>query len=131
MRDVSTHEVKIELGGVHVPVTLLVDDAPRTCGAILAACPLEGTVNHARLAGDEIMFPVRVEIPAENQSQGQAAGNVAYWPERMMICIFYGDTEGVGPTNVFGRVSGDLATLKEVGDTVWRKQGARMIIRAL
>lgn len=127
--DASTaRTIEIELAGERIPVTLLTDEAPKTCAAILDALPLEGTANHARLAGDEIMFPVRTFVQPENQSKAQQVGNVAYWPDRMIVCVFYGETEGVGHTNVFGRVSGNLDGLVRAGDAVWKQQGAVMRI---
>src|SRR5579862_1858714 len=126
----SSRTIEIELAGERIPVALLTEEAPKTCEAILQALPLQGTANHARLAGDEIMFPVRTFVPPENQSKAQQVGNVAYWPDRMIVCIFYGETEGVGPTNVFGRVSGNFEGLARAGDAVWKKQGAVMRITA-
>jgi hypothetical protein len=123
-------ELEIELAGECIPVALLREHAPLTCEAILSSLPLEGTANHARLAGDEIMFPVRTYIGPENQAKAQQTANVAYWPDRMMICVFYADTAGVGNTNIFGQVTGNLEGLRRAGEHVWKNQGARMRIRA-
>ena len=121
-------EIVIKVAGEEIPARLLFDAAPNTAGVIAGLLPLFGTVNHARLAGDELMFPIRTYIPSENESKAQEAGNIAYWPDRMIVAIFYGKTEGVGLTNVFGKVTGDLDALCRAGEIVWKEQGAELRI---
>ena len=123
-------DIVIKVAGEEIEAELLFDEAPLTAEAIAGLLPLSGTVNHARLAGDELMFPIREYIPPENQSKAQKIGNIAYWPDRMIIAIFYGDSSGVGLTNVFGRITGDLGALSRAGDIVWKKQGAELRIES-
>ena len=121
-------DIVIKVVGEAIPARLLFEDAPQTANAISALLPLAGTANHARLAGDELMFPIRTYIPPENQSKAQKAGNIAYWPDRMIIAMFYGDTDGVGNTNVFARVTGNLEGFRRAGEVVWKEQGAELRI---
>lgn len=129
MRNMASNEkIMLVFGNIRVTAQLLWEEAPKTCASIWDALPLEGTVNHARLAGDELMFPTRIYIDPENQSKAQKTGNISYWPDRMSICIFYGPTEGVGLTNVFAKVTSDIEVLKSIGDDIWKRQGKRMRI---
>ena len=121
-------DIVIRVAGEEIRARLLFDEAPVTAAAISDLLPLSGTVNHARLAGDELMFPIRTYIGPENQSKAQKAGNIAYWPDRMIIAMFYGDTGGVGLTNVFAKVTSDLESFRRAGDHVWKNQGVELLI---
>ncbi len=123
-------DIVIKVAGEEIPARLLFDEAPNTSSAIAGLLPLFGTVNHARLAGDELMFPIRTYIPPENQSKAQEAGNIAFWPDRMIIAMFYGNTEGVGLTNVFAKVTGNLEGMSRAGEVVWKEQGAELRIES-
>ena len=80
------------------------------------------------------MFPwsrfggIVLTVGVRNESKAQEAGNIVYWPDRMIIAIFYGKPEGVGLTNVFGKVTGDLDALCRAGEIVWKEQGAELRI---
>ncbi len=122
-------DIAIKVAGEQIRATLLLDEAPVTASAIRDLLPLSGTVNHARLAGDELMFPIRTYLGPENQSKSQKAGNIAYWPDRTIIAMFYGDTGGVGLTNVFARVvPEDMEAFRRAGDFVWKNQGVELRI---
>lgn len=121
--------IVIKVAGEEIRAVLLLDEAPATASAIRDLLPLSGTVNHARLAGDELMFPIRTYLGPENQSKAQKAGNIAYWPDRMIIAMFYGDTGGVGLTNIFARVvPDDMESFRRAGDFVWKNQGVELRI---
>ena len=122
-------DIVIKVAGEEIRATLLLDEAPVTASAIRDLLPLSGTVNHARLAGDELMFPIRTYMGPENQSKAQQAGNIAYWPDRMIIAMFYGDTGGVGLTNIFARVAADdMDAFRRAGDHGWKNQGVELRI---
>ena len=122
-------DIVIKVAGEEIRATLLLDEAPVTASSIRDLLPLSGTVNHARLAGDELMFPIRTYLGPENQSKAQRAGNIAYWPDRMIIAMFYGDTGGVGLTNIFARVAADdMDAFRRAGDFVWKNQGVELRI---
>ena len=122
-------DIVIKVAGEQIRATMLFEEAPATASAIYDLLPLSGTVNHARLAGDELMFPIRTYLGPENQSKAQEAGNIAYWPDRMIIAMFYGDTGGVGLTNIFARVAADdMKAFHRAGDFVWKNQGVELRI---
>ena len=123
-------DIVIKCAGEEIPARLLLEEAPNTTGVIAGLLPLSGTVNHARLAGDELMFPIRTYIPPENETKAQVAGNIAYWPDRMIIAMFYGNTEGVGLTSLFAKVTGNLEGMRRAGDVVWKDQGAELRIES-
>lgn len=93
---------------------------------IFEALPLKST---AHTWGDEIYF----DIPVQQQLEAGAKeeldeGDLAYWPQSPVFCIFFGPTPastGTKPVaysavNVFGKIHGELAALKAIkaGDEI-------------
>src|SRR5262249_20254588 len=78
---------RIELGRVRKRVravaTLLEDEAPRTCGAVWDAPPLEGDTYHAKWAGRELYTLVpplgRRPVGEENATITPIPGDVCYF----------------------------------------------------
>lgn len=92
----------------------------KTAARIYVALPLEG---RGRTWGEEIYFPTPVEASLdENAREVLEAGELGYWPPMQAFCIFYGPTpasrgneiRAAGPVNVFGKIRGDLASLKNL-----------------
>ena len=91
-----------------------------TARAIWDALPLEARANRW---GDELYFPVPVELEEDDAQEGVRVGDVAYWPPGHAICIFWGPTpasEGEGPraaspVHVFGHITTDPAAFGSVG----------------
>lgn len=112
-------EDRIRIVSEHGEVTAtLAGDS--TAAAIVAALPVEGTVN---TWGDEIYFTIAVDVPeAPDARQDMGVGELGYWPVGAAFCIFFGPTPAsTGPTpraysnvNPFGRVDGDEATIREL-----------------
>jgi hypothetical protein len=79
---------------------------------ISRALPLEGKISRW---GKELYFPVPLKIKREAEAREKLKpGEIAYWPEGKMFCIFWGptpasSTDGIptaaAPVNVFGRIS--------------------------
>ena len=112
-------KISITASDVSVDATLL--DTP-TAQAILAALPLEGSVN---VWGDEIYFYIPLQLDLEDDAREEVAvGDLAYWPSGPAFCIFFGTTpvsRGSEPrayssVNVFGKVEGDALVFKSVAD---------------
>jgi uncharacterized protein len=91
-----------------------------TAEAIVKALPVSGETQRW---GGELYFPVPVSVPLEADSrESLLPGELGYWPEGDMFCIFFGATpasEGdeirpASAVNVFGRLIGRWSPIKQV-----------------
>lgn len=82
--------------------------------------PLEGNAN---IWGEEIYFPVSFTAELDAHAKEEVdIGTIAYWPPGKAFCIFFGPTpvstsampRAYSPVNVFGKIHGDLADLRNV-----------------
>lgn len=83
--------------------------------------PVEG---EADIWGDEIYFEIPIDMNEEADARTELeAGDLAYWPVGSAFCIFFGPTpistedqkpRAASPVNVFGRVTGDVSSLRKV-----------------
>ena len=98
----------------------LTNENPLTVDAIWSKLPIEGKAN---IWGDEIYFPIPVQVDAENQSEVVQMGDLAYWPPGKGLCIFFGPTPAswdkeirpASPVNVIGRIVDNPRLFKLVG----------------
>jgi len=82
--------------------------------------PVESFSVHAKFAGREMIVMVPFYAEAENEILNVQPGDVAYYPGRQTICIFYGDTQPFGHVSVFARIVERLDDLKATGDRLIR-----------
>lgn len=103
---------------------VLQGSSPKTGNQILKLLPVESEV---RTWGEEIYFSIPLSLPEENAQSIVSLGDVAYWPEGQCFCVFFGKTpltstldeiKPASPVNVFGKVLGDLESLKTVKPSV-------------
>jgi hypothetical protein len=98
----------------------LTNENPLTVDAIWSKLPIEGKAN---TWGDEIYFPIPVQVDAENQSEVVQMGDLAYWPPGEALCIFFGPTPAswdseirpASPVNIIGRIVDNPRLFKLVG----------------
>jgi hypothetical protein len=111
-----TKTLRIVAGSVSARATL---DDSRTARAVWAALPIEAA---AQTWGDEIYFPVPVNLPEDEAQAVVALGDLGYWPPGRAFCIFFGPTPAsrgdecrpASPVNVVGRIDGDPTVFKAV-----------------
>jgi hypothetical protein len=111
-----TKTVRIVAGSVSARATL---GDSRTARAVWAALPIEAA---AQTWGDEIYFPVPVNLPEDEAQAVVALGDLGYWPPGRAFCIFFGPTPAsrgdecrpASPVNVVGRIDGDPTVFKAV-----------------
>ena len=111
-----TKTLRIVAGSVSARATL---DDSRTARAVWTALPIEAA---AQTWGDEIYFPVPVNLPEDEPQAVVALGDLGYWPPGRAFCIFFGPTPAsredecrpASPVNVFGRIHGDSTVFKAV-----------------
>jgi hypothetical protein len=98
----------------------------KTAAAIQAALPVEAL---ASTWGDEVYFPIPVELPLEESAvEIVEVGDLGYWPTGRAFCIFFGPTptsrgEEIRPAsavNLVGKVCGNAGLFRAIqaGDLV-------------
>ncbi len=99
--------------------TVALEDTP-TAQKLWDALPIEGRAN---LWGKEIYFEIPLSASQEPEArQDVPPGTIAFWPAGNAFCIFFGPTpvsrgempRAYSPVNVLGKITGDLAPLKNV-----------------
>jgi len=110
------NKIRIKAGNIEVAAEL---NETKTAGAIWEALPIKG---HANCWGDEIYFSIPVSLEEEDAQELVGMGDLGYWPPGTAFCLFFGPTpmsrgqevRPASPVNVFGRIIGDPAVLKQV-----------------
>jgi hypothetical protein len=107
--------MRILCDGETIEVDLLRESAPGICAALESVLPVEGTMVHAKFAGEETIVMVPFFAGQENGKLDVVAGDLGYYPGRQTICLFYGETQPFGEVSFFGRVSSNLEGLARCG----------------
>jgi hypothetical protein len=110
----------INVAGTRVVAELLEREAPVLSQCMWENLPVESFSVHAKFAGREMIVMVPFYAEAENEILNVQPGDVAYYPGRQTICIFYGDTQPFGQVSVFARIVERLDDLKATGDRLVR-----------
>ena len=130
--------LRIEIGGIEFRARLL-EEAPRTCEAILAVLPIEGEVIQARWSGEAAWLPMDqwgIDVPLENHTSHPSRGDLLYYPggvsEREML-ITYGSalfSSRVGQLqgNHFATIVEGAEMLAEMGRRVLWEGAQRILI---
>jgi len=130
--------LRLEIGGIEFKAKLL-EEAPRTCEAILAALPIEGEVIQARWSGEAAWLPMDqwgIDVPLENHTSHPSRGDLLYYPggvsEREML-ITYGSalfSSRVGQLqgNHFATIVEGSDMLAEMGRRVLWEGAQRILI---
>jgi hypothetical protein len=104
--------------GEVVEAELLEDDAPRICGYVRSILPMDGTMVHAKFAGEETIVMVPFFAEQENPKLDVVAGDIGYYPGRQTLCFFYGRTQPFGEVSYMARVRSNLEGLARIGRRV-------------
>ena len=108
-------EFRIVADGEIVEADLLEDDAPRISGYIRSILPMDGTMVHAKFAGEETIVMVPFFAEQENPKLDVVAGDIGYYPGRQTLCFFYGETKPFGEVSYCARVRSNLEGLARLG----------------
>jgi hypothetical protein len=106
---------RLVCAGEVVDIDLLEEEAPRICTYLRSVLPMDGTMVHAKFAGEETIIMVPFFAEQENPKLDVAAGDVGYYPGRQTICLFYGQTKPFGEVSYFARVRTNLDGLARLG----------------
>lgn len=110
-------EIIFDFGDLKMSAEL--NDSP-TSNALYEQLPIEGI---SQVWGDEIYFST--SIVTENDEWAKETvdlGDIAFWPPGNAVCLFFGPTpmsapgeiRPASPTNIMGKLSGDLDLLKSI-----------------
>ena len=91
----------------------------KTAQAIWDALPITGV---ASLWGDEIYFPIPLNLELENGQEVVDVGDLGYWPSGNAFCIFFGPTpvsqgdevRPISAVSVFGKLTGNATVFRQV-----------------
>ncbi len=128
MNDQSKPQIQMIINSDYWDI-VLEGSSPETGQQILDCLPIESKV---KTWGEEIYFSIPVSMPEENAKSIVTLGDVAYWPEGQCFCVFFGKTpltstldeiKPASPVNVFGKVLGDLESLKAI------KSGVNVVLK--
>lgn len=109
----------------NISVEAELNDSP-TSKDLINLLPLEGI---SQIWGEEIYFSTSINIENDDWAKETVElGDIAFWPPGNAICLFFGKTpvsqgeeiRPASPTNVMGKIIGDLEILKTVnpGDNI-------------
>lgn len=112
--------ISMHFGGRSCVIELLDEEAPETIRGISSLLPLQTMLAHAKFAGEEVMFMVPRLFRRENIVGSVSPGDVAYYPDRQTVCIFYGGIVPFAQVGLIGRVTEGLPTLREAAPSLWR-----------
>lgn len=120
------HTISLSLGPATATVALEPRSAPRTCEALGRLLPVTTTAHHAKIAGQEFYFhlPLFLEPEHNRRVVELAEGAVAFWPERQLLCVYYGRIQDEDATVTgIGRVVENLSGLAEAAEAMRLKPG--------
>ncbi len=109
----------------NISVEAELNDSP-TSKDLINLLPLKGI---SQIWGEEIYFSTSINRENDDWAKETVElGDIAFWPPGNAICLFFGKTpvsqgdeiRPASPTNVMGKIIGDLEILKTVnsGDNV-------------
>ena len=110
-----TH-IRIQIGEIDIYGTVNDSDVAKSVVSVL---PINSSFN---IWGDEIYFPIPIELDITDGQEVVLAGDIAYWPPGHALCIFYGQTpasrdgeiRAASEVYVIGNIQGDADVLKSI-----------------
>jgi uncharacterized protein len=111
-----SHKIRIRAGNIDLQAEL---NNTKTATALYDILPLEGKAN---TWGEEIYFPIPLDLEIEDGKEIVEMGNLGYWPDGNSLCIFFGPTpasrkneiRAASPVTVIGRLTGNPRLLKQI-----------------
>lgn len=113
-----SRKFEVVLGGERGVVEMLDDKAPRTCEYFWQNLPVESFCIHAKFAGSELIVMVPYYLDTDENMHESVVGDVAYYPGRQTLCMWYGPAAALGKAPTFGRIVEGLDNLARAGSTI-------------
>ena len=115
-----------KLEGQSHEIELYPELAPQTIGKLIANLPAKLDIHCAKIAGQHIFWhaPVVTDIEKAQDILTLPAGTFLYWPERQFLELIYGELQAEkAQVSVLGKLTGDIAWLKDYGRRVVQTHG--------
>jgi hypothetical protein len=107
--------LRIICEGEVIEADLFEEKAPRICAYLKSILPVDGTMVHAKFAGEETIMMVPFFTEQENPKFDVVAGDIGYYPGRQTLCFFYGQTQPFGEVSYCAKVRSNLEGLQRIG----------------
>ena len=126
MEGILTAELDLWIGHERFRVVVQLDPASPTLQRLESLLPWESEGHYAKVAGEEIVSLVPFVLPLENVGQVDdlETGSLCYWPDRAVLCLYYGPSAEVETVTVIGKVIDDKTRLRRAGEAIRSQQGA-------
>ena len=118
--------VTVSLDGITALVALDPQSAPMTCAALDSLLPVTTTAHYAKIAGHEfyLHLPLFLEVEHLRRVSDLTPGTVAFWPERQLLCIYYGHIQDEdAAVTALGRVVENLSGLAKTAEAMRERLG--------
>lgn len=122
---------EVILGGERGVVEMLEDKAPRTCEYFWQNLPVESFSIHAKFAGSELIVMVPYYLDTDENMQKSVMGDVAYYPGRQTLCMWYGPAAALGKAPTFGRIVEGIDALARAGARILEEGSVPASVRRL
>ncbi|MGD2272165.1 MAG: cyclophilin-like fold protein [Desulfobacterales bacterium] len=123
--------IKLKVDDCEVFIELFEDQAQKSVAGIRELLPLKAHAVHCKFAGYEVMIPIPVVLEKENQVEKVGAGDVGYYVDNGILCLFYGKIYPFAAVNLVGKVSWGLDDLKKIGATLLNHGPQPVYLKAL
>ena len=126
--------IYFKLGDQEHEIELFPDLAPQTIGKLISTLPSDIDIHCAKIAGQHIFWhaPIVTDIEKAQDILSLPAGTFLYWPERQFLELIYGELQAEkAQVSVLGRLTGDIAWLKDFGRKVVEDHGKGLITAQL
>ena len=111
----------LKTGRYRAVIELFDDLTPLGVEKIWNLLPMTVPLNHAKFAGDELMFMVPAIIETKYTKRSIDVGDVLFYPIQQTICLFFGEQImpfGSGPFNTIGRIIDGYDDLRSMADLI-------------
>lgn len=130
-REKLGRRIEVMLGGERGIVEMLEDKAPRTCEHVWQHLPVESFCIHAKFAGSELIVMAPYYLDTDENTQESVMGDVAYYPGRQTLCMWYGPAAALGKAPTFGRIVEGIDALARAGARILREGSLPAVVRRL
>jgi hypothetical protein len=120
--------------GECVEIRLDTAAAPHTLRALADLLPMALDLHCAKIAGDQVIFPVPFVLPLEGALSINAIPQAAfiYYPERQFCELMFGDLQDEeASVTPLGEAGAHIATLRRIGERLQAAQGRRIVMGEL
>lgn len=120
--------IRVTLDSASATAELDANAAPNTCTALASILPYEGVAHYAKVAGEEFLvhLPLALDTEQGKSVMDLSAGAVVFWPERQLLCVYYGRIQQEDATvTLLGRIIENLDGLVDAAERLRCSQGQR------